>query len=115
MNPEHPAEHTTDSASVDDAPAETAFARGRSYLLSQIKTLPLKPGVYRMFNEAGESLYVGKAKQLARRVASYTQRKNRPAKLTLPSAANLDQDLCRSSSSDQKRISANRSPKRIAR
>ena len=73
MNPEHPAEHTTDSASVDDAPAETAFARGRSYLLSQIKTLPLKPGVYRMFNEAGESLYVGKAKQLARRVASYTQ------------------------------------------
>ena len=73
MNPEHPAEHTTDSASVDDAPAETAFARGRSYLLSQIKTLPLKPGVYRMFNEAGESLYVGKAKQLARRVTSYTQ------------------------------------------
>ena len=31
------------------------------------------PGVYRMLNGAGDALYVGKARNLARRVTSYTQ------------------------------------------
>lgn len=52
---------------------EPDFGRGLAYLKAQVKTLPHQPGVYRMFNAAGESLYVGKARHLARRVTSYTQ------------------------------------------
>jgi len=53
--------------------AQADFSKGLAYLKAQVKTLPLNPGVYRMFNADGESLYVGKARQLAKRVASYTQ------------------------------------------
>ncbi len=38
-----------------------------------LKTLPNKPGVYRMLNADGEALYVGKAKNLKKRVAAYTR------------------------------------------
>ena len=36
-----------------------------------LKTLPEKPGVYRMRNEQGEVIYVGKALNLKKRLASY--------------------------------------------
>lgn len=38
-----------------------------------LKTMPDQAGVYRMMNEKGEVLYVGKAKNLKKRVASYVR------------------------------------------
>lgn len=37
----------------------------------QLKSLPEKPGVYKYFNEEGNIIYVGKAKNLKKRVNSY--------------------------------------------
>ncbi len=40
---------------------------------SYLRGLPQTPGVYRMMNEDGDALYVGKAKNLAKRVSSYAR------------------------------------------
>lgn len=40
-----------------------------------LKTLPSKPGVYQMIDSAKKIIYVGKAKNLKRRVSSYFQKK----------------------------------------
>jgi len=54
---------------------------GRLLIQSFLKTLPLKPGVYRMLSKEGKILYVGKAKSLQKRVASYTQTDALPLRL----------------------------------
>jgi excinuclease ABC subunit C len=46
-----------------------------------LKTLPARPGVYRMQDAKGEVLYVGKARALKNRVNSYTQVARLPKRL----------------------------------
>jgi excinuclease ABC subunit C len=49
----------------------------------QIKTLPANPGVYRFLDENGTVIYVGKAKVLKKRVASYFSKKHEEPKLRI--------------------------------
>lgn len=46
---------------------------GAEVIKTFVKTLPPSPGVYRMFDEAGEVVYVGKARNLKARVTNYTR------------------------------------------
>ncbi len=47
----------------------------KNALLLKLKSLPEKPGVYQFYNKEGKILYVGKAKNLKKRVASYFNKK----------------------------------------
>jgi excinuclease ABC subunit C len=61
---------------VDDSSepvAEGPLAVGRAAIEHAVKHAPTSPGVYRMLNAASDVLYVGKAKNVKKRLASYAR------------------------------------------
>jgi excinuclease ABC subunit C len=72
---EDKATYTVKGGDVPDL--ETGIAAIRNVL----KTLPQKPGVYRMTDTRGDVLYVGKARSLRNRVTNYTQVSRLPRRL----------------------------------
>ena len=55
--------------------------KGVLVIETALETMPGNPGVYRMLNEQGDALYVGKARNLKKRVTSYTQINRLPERL----------------------------------
>lgn len=60
-------------AESTDKENETPFRRGATVIERFLKNLPNSPGVYRMIDATGQILYVGKAKNLKKRVGAYVK------------------------------------------
>jgi excinuclease ABC subunit C len=58
-----------------------SIADGVAVIQAHLRTLPSSPGVYRMLDDAGNALYVGKARNLKKRVFAYTQTGKQPGRL----------------------------------
>ncbi len=56
-----------------DAVVEGTLASGRAAIARAVRLAPASAGVYRMLNVAGDVLYVGKAKSVRKRLASYAR------------------------------------------
>ena len=49
---------------------------GKEVIKKELSLIPKLPGIYKMLNEGGDILYVGKAKNLPNRLKSYITEKN---------------------------------------
>jgi excinuclease ABC subunit C len=56
-----------------DAVAEGPLAVGHAAIENAVRLAPTSPGVYRMLNAANDVLYVGKAKNVRKRLSSYAR------------------------------------------
>lgn len=84
-NDQQPATKNTASENQKEL-IENARPSGPDVIKSYLKTLTSSPGVYRMIDKDGNVLYVGKARNLKNRVASYTRltgQSNRIARMIL--------------------------------
>ena len=79
-----PAQDPGAGAALEELAEESlpaAIGQGASAIAEAAKTLPLGPGVYRMLDRKGDALYVGKARSLKKRVATYAQLAKLPRRL----------------------------------
>jgi excinuclease ABC subunit C len=60
-------------AEIDLAAGAGPLAAGRAVIARYAKLAPEQPGVYRMTDARGEVLYVGKAKNIRKRILAYTR------------------------------------------
>ncbi|MGB5905657.1 MAG: excinuclease ABC subunit UvrC [Xanthobacteraceae bacterium] len=69
--------------------AEGPFAIGRAAIERAVRLAPTSPGVYRMLNAANDVLYVGKAKNVRKRLASYARPTGHVARIARMIAATV--------------------------
>jgi len=82
----------------DDADAglnDAQVPKGADVIRARIASLPTSPGVYRMINEAGDVLYVGKAKNIRKRVTSYTHPDRQSIRIARMIAQTIDLEIVR--------------------
>lgn len=72
----------TDSEAADEASTPENVARGVEVIRAQLKHAPASAGVYRMLGESGEVLYVGKARSIKKRLASYARGQGHSNRIT---------------------------------
>lgn len=80
---QNPLGSSADAQPVPSRPKRTVadLNRGVETIKGYLRTLPDRPGVYRMLNDHGDALYVGKARSLKRRVTNYTMPVKLPIRL----------------------------------
>jgi excinuclease ABC subunit C len=74
-------ESTLPELELEDAAVGT-LAAGRAAIARAVKHAPSAPGVYRMVDGKGEVLYVGKAKNIKKRVIAYTRPAGHDSRIT---------------------------------
>jgi len=80
-HPQSPDRFHEDKATFTVKGSQPDIDAGVEAIRNTLKTLPARPGVYRMQDARGDVLYVGKARGLKNRVANYTQVDRLPRRL----------------------------------
>ena len=79
--PQSPDRFHEDKATFTVTGSQPDIDAGVEAIRTTLKTLPTRPGVYRMQDARGDVLYVGKARALRNRVTNYTQVDRLPKRL----------------------------------
>ncbi|PNQ03458.1 excinuclease ABC subunit UvrC [Sphingobium sp. SA916] len=79
--PQSPDRFHEDKATFTVTGSQPDIEAGVEAIRTTLKTLPTRPGVYRMQDARGDVLYVGKARALRNRVTNYTQVDRLPKRL----------------------------------
>src|ERR1051326_224604 len=79
-----------EAAPAPDAPAGAAEASGADVIVRYAKLAPPTPGVYRMVDARGDVLYVGKAKNIRKRILAYQRPTGPPARIARMIAATAE-------------------------
>jgi excinuclease ABC subunit C len=82
-----------EAAEEDSEPEAGPLTRGREVIREFVKLAPESPGCYRMLDNAGNVLYVGKAKNIRKRVTSYTRPEGHSRRISRMIAATASMEL----------------------
>ncbi|MBY0380887.1 MAG: excinuclease ABC subunit UvrC [Xanthobacteraceae bacterium] len=95
VNPEEDDEARLPEPMEEDADliGDGGLAMGRAAISHAVKHAPTSAGVYRMLNAANDVLYVGKAKNVRKRLSSYARPTGHPARIARMIAATISVEV----------------------